>query len=117
MFSRGHIYKILSNPIHVGRIAHKGQVHEGLQSPIVTQDLWNDARRTVRSIRMTLSLAFLVPEIVKAEPTAACRAALREAPRRPADGLAGSVARARTPGAGVGVRNYSFFPVCLSARG
>jgi hypothetical protein len=97
LFSRGHIYKILSNPIHVGRIAHIGQVHEGLQSPIVTQDLWNDARRTVRSIRMTLSLAFLAPEIVKAEPTAACRAALREAPRRPADGLAGSVAHARTP--------------------
>ena len=24
--SRGHIYKILSNPIYVGRIAHKGQV-------------------------------------------------------------------------------------------
>jgi hypothetical protein len=29
LFSRGHIYKLLSNPIHVGRIAHKGQVHEG----------------------------------------------------------------------------------------
>ena len=29
LFNRGHIYKILSNPIYVGRIAHKGQVHEG----------------------------------------------------------------------------------------
>jgi site-specific DNA recombinase len=29
LFSRGHVYKILSNPIYVGRIAHKGQVHEG----------------------------------------------------------------------------------------
>jgi site-specific DNA recombinase len=38
-FSRGHIYKILSNPIYVGRIAHKGQVHEGQHPPIVTQDL------------------------------------------------------------------------------
>jgi hypothetical protein len=36
--SRGHIYKILSNPIYVGRIAHKGQVHEGQHQPIVCQD-------------------------------------------------------------------------------
>ena len=25
LFSRGHIYKLLSNPVYVGRIAHKGQ--------------------------------------------------------------------------------------------
>ena len=37
LFSRGHIYKILGNPIYVGRIAHKGQVHEGQQPPIVKQ--------------------------------------------------------------------------------
>jgi hypothetical protein len=55
---------------------------------------------------MTLSLAFLAPEIVKA-------AVEGRLPRgfglkrlvRPADGLAGSVAHARTPGAGAGVRN------------
>src|SRR5829696_832577 len=28
-FSRGHLYAILSNPIYVGRLAHKGRVHEG----------------------------------------------------------------------------------------
>ena len=47
LFSRGHIYKILSNPIYVGRIAHKGQIHEGQQAPIVTQDLWNDVRQSL----------------------------------------------------------------------
>ena len=35
-FSRGHIYKILSNPIYVGRIAHKGHIYEGHHPPIVT---------------------------------------------------------------------------------
>jgi site-specific DNA recombinase len=45
LISRGHIYKILSNPIYVGRIAHKGQVHEGQQHPIVTQDLWDKVRQ------------------------------------------------------------------------
>jgi site-specific DNA recombinase len=47
LFSRGHIYKILSNPIYVGRIAHKGQVHEGQQPPIVTQDLWDEVRQSL----------------------------------------------------------------------
>ena len=43
--SRGHIYKILSNPIYVGRIAHKGQAHEGQHTAIVPEDLWNQVQR------------------------------------------------------------------------
>jgi site-specific DNA recombinase len=31
----------------VGRIAHKGQVHEGQQPPIVTQDLWDEVRQSL----------------------------------------------------------------------
>ena len=46
--SRGHIYKILSNPIYVGRIAHKGQVHEGQHKPIVSQDLWDQVQQNLR---------------------------------------------------------------------
>jgi site-specific DNA recombinase len=48
LFSRGHIYKILSNPIYVGRIAHKGQVHEGQHQPIVIQDLWDPVQQNLR---------------------------------------------------------------------
>jgi DNA invertase Pin-like site-specific DNA recombinase len=47
-FSRGHIYKILSNPIYVGRIAHKGQAHEGQHPPIVTQELWDQVQQSLR---------------------------------------------------------------------
>jgi site-specific DNA recombinase len=43
--SRGHIYKILSNPIYAGRIAHKGQVHQGQQEPIVSQELWDQVQQ------------------------------------------------------------------------
>ena len=43
--SRGHIYKILSNPIYAGRIAHKGQAHEGQHKPIVSQDLWDQVQQ------------------------------------------------------------------------
>src|SRR5271163_1557611 len=34
LISRGHLYKILSNPIYVGRLAHKDRVHDGLHDPI-----------------------------------------------------------------------------------
>jgi site-specific DNA recombinase len=39
--SRGHLYKILSNPIYLGRLTHKGEVHEGLHDPIVDQETWD----------------------------------------------------------------------------
>jgi site-specific DNA recombinase len=48
LFSRGHIYKLLSNPIYVGCIAHKGQVHEGQHQPIVIQDLWDRVQQNLR---------------------------------------------------------------------
>jgi DNA invertase Pin-like site-specific DNA recombinase len=41
LISRGHIYHVLSNPIYVGRLRHKGQVHEGLHASIVDDDLWS----------------------------------------------------------------------------
>jgi site-specific DNA recombinase len=44
-FTRGHIYKILANPIYVGWIAHKGEIHEGQQPPIVTRELWDEVRQ------------------------------------------------------------------------
>jgi site-specific DNA recombinase len=46
--SRGHIYKILSNPIYAGRIAHKRQVHQGQHQPIVSQDLWDQVEQRLR---------------------------------------------------------------------
>ena len=34
-FSRGHLYRILANPIYAGRLGHKGKVHEGQQPAII----------------------------------------------------------------------------------
>ena len=41
LISRGHLYKILSNPIYLGRLTHKGQAHDGLHDPIVDQETWD----------------------------------------------------------------------------
>src|SRR6516165_12296590 len=34
-FSRGHIYRLLSNPIYVGQIAHKDQFYPGQHQPLI----------------------------------------------------------------------------------
>jgi site-specific DNA recombinase len=43
--SRGHLYKILTNPIYVGRLTHKSQVHIGLHHPIVDRETWDRVQR------------------------------------------------------------------------
>lgn len=39
-FSRGHLYRILSNPIYLGKIVHKGTVFAGNHPAIVDGQLW-----------------------------------------------------------------------------
>src|SRR5262249_54273604 len=39
-FSRGHIYRLLSNPIYVGQIAHKGQLYPGQHQPLIDDEMW-----------------------------------------------------------------------------
>jgi site-specific DNA recombinase len=41
LMSRGQIYWILSNPIYVGRLRHKGQIYDGLYAAIVDQQTWD----------------------------------------------------------------------------
>jgi site-specific DNA recombinase len=41
LISRGHLYKILSNPIYAGRLSHKKQVHEGLHAAIIDRSTWD----------------------------------------------------------------------------
>jgi DNA invertase Pin-like site-specific DNA recombinase len=40
-FSRGRIYHLLRNPIYVGRIAHRGEHHEGRHPPIIDLETWD----------------------------------------------------------------------------
>ena len=60
-FSRGHLYRILSNPIYVGQIAHKGACHAGHHSAIVDAEVWQAvqaqlaANRHARAARTSAS--------------------------------------------------------------
>jgi site-specific DNA recombinase len=40
-FQRGHLYGLLSNPLYIGRIGHKGQSYPGTHPPIIDQKTWD----------------------------------------------------------------------------
>lgn len=44
LFTRGQLYNILSNPIYLGQIRHKGQVYPGQHPAIISQDIWDDVQ-------------------------------------------------------------------------
>ncbi|GHB04962.1 hypothetical protein GCM10009069_29380 [Algimonas arctica] len=48
-FSRGHLYKLLSNSVYVGRIRHKDEVYKGQHTAIVDIDLWKAVQATLET--------------------------------------------------------------------
>jgi site-specific DNA recombinase len=44
-FSKGHLYKILSNKTYIGKIEHKKNVYDGLHESIVDSDIFEKARK------------------------------------------------------------------------
>src|SRR5262249_58935384 len=43
-FSRGHLYRVLSNPIYTGQIAHKGQLYPGQHRALIDAETWTAVR-------------------------------------------------------------------------
>jgi DNA invertase Pin-like site-specific DNA recombinase len=50
-FSRGHLYCLLSNPLYIGKIPHKGKLHEGKHEAIVNEELWHKVQELRRTNR------------------------------------------------------------------
>jgi len=50
-FSRGHIYRILSNPLYIGEIAHKDLRHAGQHPRIIDPEIWNAVSALIGSNR------------------------------------------------------------------
>lgn len=40
-FSRGLLYKLLTNPVYIGRIKHKNAVYDGQHEALLSQELWD----------------------------------------------------------------------------
>lgn len=47
-FSRGALYAILKNPAYIGKISHKGNIHEGLHESIISIDLWQQVQTQLK---------------------------------------------------------------------
>jgi site-specific DNA recombinase len=50
-FSRGHLYKMLSNPIYAGRLSHKGNTYEGQHPAILDDATWASTQAKLASHR------------------------------------------------------------------
>src|SRR5690349_17285629 len=70
-FSRGHLYHLLSNPIYIGEIAHKGQLYPGQHPALIDAYTWaavrdqlganaRDHRRKARATEPSLLAGVLV---------------------------------------------------------
>jgi len=49
VFSRGHLYKLLSNPVYLGEVQHKGHRHPGLHAAIIDRETWDAAQAQLAS--------------------------------------------------------------------
>jgi site-specific DNA recombinase len=43
-YSRGGLYKLLNNQVYTGRIAHRGESHEGQQQAIIESETWEKVK-------------------------------------------------------------------------
>src|SRR5262252_4578111 len=43
-FSRGHLYRLLANPIYIGQIAHKGQFYSSQHPALIDAETWTAVR-------------------------------------------------------------------------
>lgn len=56
-FSRGALYTLLSNPMYIGKIRHKGESHPGQHDPIMDMPLWDAVQAGMTANRAPRQLA------------------------------------------------------------
>jgi site-specific DNA recombinase len=49
--SRGMLYRLLSNPVYIGRVSHKDNTYEGQHDSIIPKDLWDAVQRKLANNR------------------------------------------------------------------
>ena len=51
LFTRGHIYQLLSNPIYIGKVRHKEEVFDGLHDATIDQAIWDKVQAKLEENR------------------------------------------------------------------
>ncbi len=54
LFSRGHIYRILQNPIYIGEIRDRSKTYPGEHKPIIPRELWDQVQDTLEENRIKI---------------------------------------------------------------
>lgn len=49
VYSRGALYKILTNPVYIGKVSHKGEVYDGQHRGIIDINLWDQVQKALTS--------------------------------------------------------------------
>jgi site-specific DNA recombinase len=52
VLSRGTIYHLLSNPLYIGKIAHKGVLHPGMHAAIISDEVWQKTADLLKQNRV-----------------------------------------------------------------
>ena len=50
-FLRGNLYRLLSNPLYIGLIPHKGETYSGQHEAIIDQETWDHVQQTMSGNR------------------------------------------------------------------
>src|SRR5438067_2197836 len=64
-FTRGHLYWLLSNPIYVGLISHKGRIADGQHEGIVDRETWETAQRMLADKTPFARAAATIEQVVR----------------------------------------------------
>ncbi len=49
LFSRGHLYHLLHNPIYIGKIVHRKEAYPGNHLPLIEKDLWEQTQALLKA--------------------------------------------------------------------
>lgn len=49
LLSRGHLYRILRNPIYIGKISHKGKIYKGNHPALISQSMFEQVQKLLEA--------------------------------------------------------------------
>ena len=47
-YSRGHLYRILTNPIYIGKVSHRRQRFDGVHQGIINREVWDQVQEQLK---------------------------------------------------------------------
>jgi len=52
-WNKAHIYRLLGNPLYIGKVSHKGEIFEGEHEAIIEQALWGEVQEKLKESHRT----------------------------------------------------------------